>query len=425
MNRYFSLTLLTFCFVLNQSFAQIKKTDILIGQSFIIPSKILKEDITVQVSSPTDYGKSDNQYPVVYILDGQWFFSHALSVRSDFTERNGSKVVPDFIIVAVITNNDKRGDWAIDKASKFMAFLEKETIPFIDKTFKSNRERLLFGWEATGGFVIKVMSQKPDLFEGFLAASPTPLYGAYFPGFKKEHQQLDSLLTNNKELDKFLYVGESETDYPAQYGIEVLTNLLKEKAPSKLRWEHKRMKEVSHPMTAYGTLKQGLKAYYKYYNSLEFTSMEEFNKLGGIDYLEKFYEERARKSAIKDDEKAKHATRRNLTLTAISEDNYAMFDFLFEKFKADSLLEESFPAHINAYAQFYLKNNKTDKALEIVNFLIKKDTESAMAFNSLGDIYNVLGKKEEARKNYVKAVEIGKKNDDWRLDEYMKDLESF
>jgi predicted alpha/beta superfamily hydrolase len=410
--------------IFNYSFAQISSNNIVLGKTYQLQSTFLKDTVSIQISTPQEYTKTKEEYPVLYILDGQWFFSHGLSVRADYTERRGANVVPEFIVVGITTPNTKRGEWAMEKTTSFLDFIEKEMFPFVDKNYRTSNERLLFGWEVTGGFVIKSLPLKPNLFDAYIAASPAPLYGSFFPFLKNEHQVFEQFLEANQKLNKYLFIGEGESDFPVKYGTEVLDSLLNKKAPKNFIWKHKKMTGLSHQMCAYSTMQQGIKDYYHYFYKLSYNSKAEFENLGGLEYIRLFYQKRASKITDENNDKYKLYTQKNLTFIAITQDDYEWFDFLLESFKTDGILENSYPAHINAYAQFYLKNHNTEKALEIINSAITKYPDDAQGYNSLGDIYSYLHKVKEAKKFYEKAIKIGIEKEDWRLEEYKNDLEN-
>jgi predicted alpha/beta superfamily hydrolase len=419
--RHFILFIFLFI-SFNHSFAQTNASEIIVGKAYQLPSVILNDTVTIQISTPQQYNETKEIYPVLYVLDGQWFFSHGLSIRADFTERNGSNITPEFILVGITTPNAKRGEWTMGKPAYFLDFIEKEIFPFIDKNYRTSNERLLFGWEVTGGFVIKSLQLKPNLFDAYIAASPAPLYGSYFPFLKNEYKAFELFLETHKELDKYLFIGEGESDYPVEFGTKVLDSLLKKKAPKPFNWKHKKIMGLSHQMCAYATMQQGLQDYYHYFSPLKYNSKTEFENLGGLEYMKLFYQKRKGKVADDNNDKYKQTTQRNLIFVAITEDDYKWFDFLFENFKNDDFLDNSFAPHINDYAHFYLKNHNTEKALEIINFVISKYPDKAEGYNSLGDIYSDLDKMEEAVKFYKKAVNIGTENDDWRIEEYKNDL---
>lgn len=422
MKCYPLFTFLVICVAFTQTSAQIPSTDIVIGKVYQLPSDLLEETVTLQISTPNNYDKTEDRYPVLYVLDGQWFFPHALSIRTDFTQRNGPKMAPEFIIVGITTNNSKRWEWAKENATIFLSYFENELLPFVDKNYRTSEERILFGWETTAGFVVKSLSQKPELFSAYLAASPAPLYGSYFRNLESEYLEFKTFLENTVDIDKFLFIGEGESDFPVQYGTAALTSLLADNAPKNLKWHHEIMTGLTHQMCAYKTLQAGLQEYYHYYHFLTFNNKSEFERLGGLIYMDDFYEARRIKLAIENDDKSKHATRRNLTFVAILENDYEWFDFLFTIFEKEGLMEKSFAPHLNDYAEFYLKHKNPNKASEIISFVINKYPENAQAYNILGDINLSINNPKEAKSNYNKAVEVGSKNDDWRMSEYKSDL---
>ncbi|MEZ5427784.1 MAG: alpha/beta hydrolase-fold protein [Pyrinomonadaceae bacterium] len=388
-------------------------------------SKILDENVEIKIYLPPGYKGSEAKYPVFYLLDGQWFFLHAVSSQIAYTQR-GVPETPEFIVVGIVTQGDRREKWLLTDSRPFLEFIERELISFVDKNFRTSGERILFGWEASAGLVIGALTQKNELFDAYLAASPTPLYGSYFPGYEKQYRALERLFSDEKQSDKFLYFTAAENDYPAQYGIDKLRQLLEEKK-SPIRWEYRKLKGAEHRETAYGTIFRGLKSYYYNYPALTFNSLAEFRESGEMKYIDQYYRKRADRFGFKDKadlEKNLQMTRTNLMLLAVAEDDFRTFDLLIGKFEADDFLNKSFLGHANSYAQFYLKNKKPKKALDILNSLLKRFPASARIFNSLGDVYATLNDKAKALEYYKKAVALSRENPDGRIDEYEKDLKN-
>ena len=57
---------------------QITSEKIIIGEKITISSEILNESRQILVHLPQDYNYSDNKYPVLYVLDGEYFFYTAI-----------------------------------------------------------------------------------------------------------------------------------------------------------------------------------------------------------------------------------------------------------------------------------------------------------------------------------------------------------
>jgi tetratricopeptide (TPR) repeat protein len=68
--------------------------------------------------------------------------------------------------------------------------------------------------------------------------------------------------------------------------------------------------------------------------------------------------------------------------------------------------EPNNPSFLDTYGWIQFKLGNTDKAIEYINKAIKIGDVSAEVFEHLGDIYNTLGDKIEAEKNWRKGLEI-------------------
>ena len=165
-----------------------------------IESTLLKDNVSLVISLPKDYANSKAEYPVVYILDGKWFFSQGVSSQTHFSR---FKMTPNLIIVG-IENSVKQRRWYTRNSRKFNQFLEQELIPSINKEFRTTNERLLFGWEIAGGFVFECLGETPNLFTGYLAASPGPLDKTFSESYQYRYDALESLLKSNNKLNASL-----------------------------------------------------------------------------------------------------------------------------------------------------------------------------------------------------------------------------
>ncbi|MFX0090280.1 MAG: alpha/beta hydrolase-fold protein, partial [Candidatus Hodarchaeota archaeon] len=66
---------------------------------FVIYSDFVKDNFTMYVSLPADYNISSSQeYPVIYLLDGDWYFSQARFIISKLIT---DRFMPPAILVGV------------------------------------------------------------------------------------------------------------------------------------------------------------------------------------------------------------------------------------------------------------------------------------------------------------------------------------
>ncbi|MDY8136565.1 alpha/beta hydrolase-fold protein [Aquimarina sp. 2201CG5-10] len=397
-------------------YSQIKIQDNTVGKNIIIPSKVLNQDRKIQILLPKDYNKTSKGYPVIYILDGQRLFHHAISISQSFKQ---FKLTPDFIIVGINnTYPDRFGHFSTGTAS-FLNFISNEVIPFVDQKYNTSQERLLFGWEYGGGFVIEAMTKKLKLFKGYIAASPFPIQVSNLPVSTRRVKRLDSILENHP--NSFLYFTSAINEGMVTEGAEYLKNKLESKSPKNLRWNYIKLQNEEHRSTPYHTLYHGVKQYYYNYKELTFHNLKEYQQLGGMDYVISYYKKRAERFGFSED--IAQGTMWSLVRKSFDENNYTAFDSFIKEFKPKGFLEKLRTNWGCTFAEFYLKHNQPEKAKVLYDIYIHKSPNSARSLNGMGDVYRELKHKEKATIYYKKAIKLAKENADWRLEEYKKDLE--
>jgi uncharacterized protein len=168
-------------------------------------------------NAPTD-GK---KYPVLFVLDGQWDFKLLDSVYGGLFY---DKFVPEMIIVGITYSGDKPNYDALramdytptreerlpgsGDAAKFLAFLKKDVIPFVEKNYHADSsKRVLMGSSLGGLFTLYAMFTEPGLFYGYISASPAVSYGDNF-SFKQEKKFAEA----NKDLSAKLFISVGEIE---------------------------------------------------------------------------------------------------------------------------------------------------------------------------------------------------------------------
>ena len=91
----FAILFYFFCFNSN---AQISRKDNVVGATISIQSEIMNDEREIQIFLPGGYADSNSKYPVLYILDGQRYFLHGVSLQKSFVE---FEQTPEFIIVGI------------------------------------------------------------------------------------------------------------------------------------------------------------------------------------------------------------------------------------------------------------------------------------------------------------------------------------
>jgi predicted alpha/beta superfamily hydrolase len=181
------ISLANFAFAQNNKSTQKNaQTPFVLGIVDKIQSVELNETRTLNIYLPEGYSPdSPATYPVIYLLDG--------SANEDFIHITGVvqfltmiEAMPKSIIIG-IANVDRKRDFTFptsvvkDKndypttgsSAKFMAFIEKELQPFIQKKYKTNNSKTLIGQSLGGLFATEVLLEKPWLFDNYFIVSPS------------------------------------------------------------------------------------------------------------------------------------------------------------------------------------------------------------------------------------------------------------
>jgi predicted alpha/beta superfamily hydrolase len=144
-----------------------------------IPSKILGQQRKVWIHIPTSNGgnkiKDRGHYPVIYLLDGSENFNTVVSITEHMAE---SSLCPPMIVVGIVHSNrltelttgtDKELPGVVGSGEKFMAYVEKELIPYIDVTYPTTTYKAFIGHSLGGLTVMNTLLHKPELFNSYVS----------------------------------------------------------------------------------------------------------------------------------------------------------------------------------------------------------------------------------------------------------------
>lgn len=200
-----------------------------------IYSKIMDENREVIIHLPENYKNAKHRkYPVMYILDGTSQDGPAF-VKIDLLSKINQ--FPEAIVVGIPNTSGNRSrdftpshmkidldedDSEMGNGKTFLEFIEKELIPYVDKNYRTDKIKTLSGNSRGGLFVLYALTEKPDLFDGYIC---------YSPAFWRENtliaKKLNDFLYKNSLQNKFIYMslGDKEND-KMKKGFETIRNLL-------------------------------------------------------------------------------------------------------------------------------------------------------------------------------------------------------
>uniref|UniRef100_UPI00404BA367 alpha/beta hydrolase-fold protein n=1 Tax=Fulvivirga sp. TaxID=1931237 RepID=UPI00404BA367 len=373
------------CFVVLNFNNTTAQTHNIVGANHEISSQILNETMQIQVLVPNGYEASEDAYPVLYLLDGQQYFNYGVSLSRNFQEFS---LTPQFIIVGITTLSPQRYTYFDGEKDKFIDFMENELLPFVDKNYRTNTDRMIFGWQYAGSLALHIMIDHPSLFNGYFIASPFPI-----------EQKVDDL-DKISALNKALYFGVSPDEYEVNKGTDKLNALLSNKNIEGLRWSYLQFSMEEHRSTGFPTLYHSLREYFKYYPPLQVDNLKRFLDLGGLKYAEDFFEKRA--SLFGFDPAPTTWSKYTILRSAIKAEDYSNF-----KLFADALLNDDLIGELDGrafdVASFYEKHQEHNKAIHIYNILLQKHPDSERLLTKMAESHTALGNSKEA-KRYLKQA---------------------
>ncbi len=368
------INFLFFSFI-HELLGQVEKEPIIIGDLLKFESKILDEKRPIQVYLPDSYSDSSKKYPVFYILDAGSNAQSAAIISRRKSMYNAH--FPEMIVVGINNVNRNRDFETPDGAEKMLRFIETELIPYIDKSYRTENYRILFGHSSTGHFSLYALSKSPELFNSYINLTPhiTWEHALY------AKNSFSEFMSEQKKITNKIYLGFSDSDryqnnaYKSSYlWIDSLIQAYPDKI-KEIRFEIiEREDHWSEPLIGI----------YK-----------------GLDYI--FYSWRVpMETMIKADI---HQLRKHI-------DSLSVIYGYKHKYPEDILSFYGNEGYLQGHTEGLFTNNEPlfESAIEIFKLNIENYPNSSNAYYDLGNSYFLNGDKKEARLNLIKSLEINPKN---------------
>ncbi|MEP7324274.1 MAG: alpha/beta hydrolase-fold protein [Saprospiraceae bacterium] len=384
-----------------------------IGKIDSIESTILNEKRKIWIYTPNDgpaslYSKQ--RYPVVYLLDGDAHFSSVVGMIQQLSTVNGNTICPQMIVVG-IPNTDRTRDLTpthvlsdppyVDTAfsinsgggEKFISFLEKELIPFVDGHYPTQPYRMLIGHSLGGLMVMQTIIHHTDLFNSYISIDPSMWWDRQ--RLLKESQKI---LAEKKFEGHALYLGIANTMDPGMDIIKVRKDT------------NSSSRHIRSILALQGYLEankqNGLKYQGKYYGMDDHGSVPLITEYDAIRFIFDFY-------------------RLKLTNKDFSDTTIAMvhklrkhYENVSKQFGYKVSPDESL---INNQGYNALNNKRYDLAREFFKLNVENYPNSFNVFDSYGDYFIAKNDPSQAIEQLKKALAL-KENPDSRkkLEDLMK-----
>ena len=225
---------------------------LVIGQTFLLHSKVLDEDRRINVYRPAAWDlDAKSPLPVLYMPDGGMAedFLHIAGLLQ-VSVGNGS--MRPFLLVG-IENTERRRDLTpptssdddrkiaprVGGSAAFRQFLRDELIPEIAERYPVTDERAIVGESLAGLFIVETWMLEPTLFQHYLAFDPS----LWWDGGRLPREA--AAMTWKANAGTTLYLANSSEPGIAKAVLAFMTTL--HAAPTDgIRLHHERLPDETH-----------------------------------------------------------------------------------------------------------------------------------------------------------------------------------
>ena len=244
-------------------------------------SSSLDENRKLFIRLPTNYDAT-KAYPLIIKTDGNFNLNRWHNTLTIYAEQG---IVEESILVALpnqfwtdTRNRDLVPPYArkevniearpafendpaiFGRADVFLAFIEKELLPFLEANYSLNDNRILTGFSAGGSFVLYTLSTKPALFDGYFAFSPA----AWYDDSVVVNEFTNSLPALN-QADNFLYLSLGADENPIITGsFKGLLAALEQNKEHTITWKFSYSEGAGHNENPYVSVPKALHEYYQF-----------------------------------------------------------------------------------------------------------------------------------------------------------------
>jgi len=328
--------------------------------------------------------KDKGRYPVVYVLDGAENFNTVVSITEHMEE---SGLCPPMIVVGIVpldrlseltTGSDKELPEVVGNGDKFMAFVEKELITYIDATYPTTTYRTLIGHSLGGLTVINALLDHPQVFNAYVA-----LDASLWWNNKKAVQVAKAVLPTQNYKGKALFMGMANR---LERGMDTLSVQRDTSGNTGLIRSNL---EVIKLLNQYK--KTQLRYKYSFYEDDDHPSVRLIGEYDALRFIFSFYKLKIYDSELND-----------------------------PKFKIDSVLAAHYKKvseymgyavkpgenQVNALGYQMLRKKQYKKAENLFKLNISNNPASGNCYDSLGDLYLETGEKTKAIEAFKKALTL-------------------
>lgn len=140
-------------------------------------SEKLGEAREIKIQLPRSYVSGDKSYPIIVVLDGDYMFE---IVAGNVEYAAYWEDIPEAIVVGINQFDKRESDTMyseqnslpIEKGEAFFDFIGQELIPYIEKTYRTEKFKVAVGHGITANFINYYLFKEIPLFNAYISLSP-------------------------------------------------------------------------------------------------------------------------------------------------------------------------------------------------------------------------------------------------------------
>lgn len=355
-----------------------------------IPSKLFGHPRTVWIHVPKSNGgnksKDRGHYPVLYLLDGRDNFNAVVSIVEHLEE---SSLCPPMIVVGIVhadrdrlseltTGTDKEFPNAVGRGEQFMAFVEKELIPYVEATYPTAPYRTFMGHSVGGLTVVNALLHHPTLFNSYAS-----LDGALWWNDKKVVHEAQAFLPAQPYKGKTVFLALANR---LERGVDTLSVQKDTSAATDLIRSN-----LAFLQALSNHKRNGLRFHHKFYADDTHASVRLIGAYDALRFIYAFY-----KLKIYDSD---------LANPAFDLDSFLVAHYQHMSEQMGYTIKPS-ESQVNNWGYQMLRTKQFKKAESLFKRNVANNPGSANGYDSLGDFYLETGKKPQAIACFKKALTL-------------------
>lgn len=353
-----------------------------------MPSPTLGSQRTIWIHTPNI--NSGNQtpgkehYPVIYLLDGDANFNTVVSM-TEFMSNAG--LCPPMIVVGVLHparmtdltfGTDKETPGIVGNGEKFMLYVEKELMPYIDSNYPTASYKIFIGHSVGGLTVVHTLIHHPHLFNAYVS-----LDGALWWNNQKIVTEARTILANTNYKGKTLFMALANRMERGMDTLQVQKDTTE--GTELIRSNLAFIKDISK-----NKINQ-LRFQHAFYDNDDHSSVRLIGEYDALRFIFDYYKLKIYNSELEDT-------------------NFKLDSLLITHYKTVSeqigYLVKPEESLVNNLGYHMLNQHQFIKAAALFKLNIINYPESANCYDGLGDLYLASGNNAKAIESFKKTLSL-------------------